>query len=460
MSEITERETLTGWRKQFATLYRLCRGISADSLEKVTVGLIMLLIMMLPVEMIMRMLSRVAVYNMVYGIWGAAIVITALVWLGKRILVPEDFARPQWTLCDAALLAMLGWSVLSTLASPDPLACFRGNVQRNEGLATYFIYSCVYLLLRNCCGRENIRRILICFVSSVSAMCVLSLFCLPPCSGFMSNLLGKSEYNTIHLGVCGAFNNQNHYSYMMGMSTVITATLYISEHNRRRKTVYAAVYVLLVHMMIQNESLGGFVAAAIGLVAYLVVACIRTDLQPRKALMLLIVFAAVAGISSYSTGRELSTDVMDVMGSVLEVDENVSTTFVRRNMWKKALLYIAQRPVLGYGPDGSGIVIFVDTFGVNTRPHNEYLQYAVFLGIPGLAMYLTAMGSLLVRLLQRLHNLSPLSVIMACAVLTYCASAFVGNSMYYTTVYYVAILAMLVKESGYRYPETPETAAR
>lgn len=81
------------------------------------------------------------------------------------------------------------------------------------------------------------------------------------------------------------------------------------------------------------------------------------------------------------------------------------------------------------------------------RPHNEYLQYAVYFGIPGVLMYLTALVSLFVRCVRDVKRLSSACLVLGCMVFSYCASAFVGNSMYYTTVYFVMILALLVNES-------------
>jgi O-antigen ligase len=453
MVEQTEQDSLVGWRKQFGTLYHFCRGISAETLENVTVALIMLLILMLPVEMLARLFSGSGIYNAAYSILGGCIEATAFLWLGKRILVSESFAGSRWTLCDGALLAMLGWSVLSTLAAPDPRACFQGDLYRNEGLVTYFIYACVYLLIRNCCGRESVRRMLSCLVFSVSLLSVFSTLCMPP----LADLLGMPASDILHIGSCGPFDNRNHFCYILGIATVIAGGLYITDRCHKMKPVYLFLYVLLVHAMIRNQSLGGYLAAGIGIGAYLVVACIRKDLKPRKAAVLAVLFVVVSCISS-CFGEHATADAAGMAGSVM--DQEVTTTQVRLYMWKKTLNYIAQRPLLGYGPDGSGVIIFEMYNEVNNRPHNEYLQYAAYLGIPGLAMYLTALGSLLVRLLRSFRNLSPVCVVMACAVLAYCASAFVGNTMYYTTIYYVGILAMLVNESEQAEPVKLENTAR
>ena len=97
-------------------------------------------------------------------------------------------------------------------------------------------------------------------------------------------------------------------------------------------------------------------------------------------------------------------------------------------------------PEAAYGPEGSGVIFL--GIGLD-RPHNEYIQYALYLGIPGAALYLTALISLLVRCLGSLKRLPLEGLILGGMVFAYCISAFVGNSMYNTTIYFFCFLGML-----------------
>jgi O-antigen ligase len=122
-------------------------------------------------------------------------------------------------------------------------------------------------------------------------------------------------------------------------------------------------------------------------------------------------------------------------------DQSFNSTTHRLEMWKESWEYIVKSPIFGVGLDGSGITGFV---GGQDRPHNEYIQYALFTGIPGLLAYLTALISLFVSCIRRLKEISNQALIMGAVIVAYCASAFVGNSMYYTTIYYVMFLGFLM----------------
>ena len=132
---------------------------------------------------------------------------------------------------------------------------------------------------------------------------------------------------------------------------------------------------------------------------------------------------------------------LDEIWSLSPETTKYTNNTIRLKMWQIAWEYIRQRPVLGLGPDGSGIT--ERAFSLVDRPHNEYIQYALYLGIPGAAMYLTALGSLFLRCLRQLKALPVPAVVLGGVVFAYCASAFIGNTMYYTTIYFFCFLGLL-----------------
>lgn len=106
-----------------------------------------------------------------------------------------------------------------------------------------------------------------------------------------------------------------------------------------------------------------------------------------------------------------------------------------------AAKFLREKPVLGYGPDN----LEEEYAKVNikeTRPHNEYLQYAVCLGVPALLLYLGALLNIFIRNFKQRKLLSEGNIIALVASFGYLASAFFGNTMYYTTPYFFIILAI------------------
>ena len=53
----------------------------------------------------------------------------------------------------------------------------------------------------------------------------------------------------------------------------------------------------------------------------------------------------------------------------------------RWRIWRGTVSLIGQRPLLGWGMEAI-YVHDLTSITVSTRPHNEYLQYALFHGIP------------------------------------------------------------------------------
>jgi len=76
------------------------------------------------------------------------------------------------------------------------------------------------------------------------------------------------------------------------------------------------------------------------------------------------------------------------------------------------------------------------------RPDNEFIQYAVFLGIPGLAFYLLALISMFIKQWLQMKKLDVTTIVSAGCVVAYLVSSMFGNSMFYTTPYLFMFLAL------------------
>ena len=79
----------------------------------------------------------------------------------------------------------------------------------------------------------------------------------------------------------------------------------------------------------------------------------------------------------------------------------------------------------------------------NEIPHNEYLQIAANLGIPGIALWLAALLSCFAFAVKNLKKLSGGALVAGMAVLVYCVSAFVGISIPVTTYQLFLFAGML-----------------
>ena len=83
--------------------------------------------------------------------------------------------------------------------------------------------------------------------------------------------------------------------------------------------------------------------------------------------------------------------------------------------------------------------------GGTDRPENEYIQYMVFMGIPGLVMYMSALISMMICQLKKIKKMELITIASAGCALAYAAGACFGNSMYYTTPYFYMFLGMTAR---------------
>jgi O-antigen ligase len=118
-------------------------------------------------------------------------------------------------------------------------------------------------------------------------------------------------------------------------------------------------------------------------------------------------------------------------------------------LWKTTLEAIAEKPLLGYGPEGMAWVF--EARGVsNDRPHNEILQYAASIGIPGLLCYLAALILLWRKFWQQRKQAGLVLLTAVCAVIAYFVSSLVGNTMFYTTPFFFMFLGLVAGDPEIR----------
>ena len=105
---------------------------------------------------------------------------------------------------------------------------------------------------------------------------------------------------------------------------------------------------------------------------------------------------------------------------------------------------IKEKPVFGYGI-GNLLeqYIRVNKSEITSRPHNEYLQVGVSIGIPGLIFYLLFLGLLFFKVIVNIKKISNFEVSILFIIVTYLVSSFFGVSIFYTTPYLYLFLGLL-----------------
>jgi O-antigen ligase len=237
------------------------------------------------------------------------------------------------------------------------------------------------------------------------------------------------------------------------MSIAAALGLMFLEKTRRKQVVAALLALVLMFTLVQNNTLGAYIAilASCVLIPLLLVAINkRFSVHYLLPLVMLLVITPISSPTFFQSN----------FGQLAQDSENLAKVYVfdtadedtlkaagkagtgRWSLWVSAAEAIAEKPVFGYGPEGLAQIYEEQKLGVD-RPHNEVLQYAAFMGVPGLLFYLCALVLLFVRFWKQKRQCDVVCVIGVFVVITYFVSSLFGNTMFYTTPYYYMFLGLI-----------------
>lgn len=350
------------------------------------------------------------------------------------------------------------WTLISCILSPNRELAFKGTSYRKEGYIMYLIYAgyffCAYLL-----ESKKLRKILL------NIFVIVSIFLIIISRAYFTVLKYTDIflYNTPDKSVFAQFN---HYGYYLMMSLMCALGLFITEKNKILKVVYLVAYTVIGYALIFNNTFGCYLATAIVLIAY----CIYALVKKRDRAVALIATAIFIILSftvtkndknlAYENISGLGSDIKSIIIKVFnieedspEVEENFEKAGTSRMLlWKNGVKFMMERPIIGYGPEN--LKEKYKSVSINQdRPHNLLIQLATTSGIPGMILYVTAVGIIVVRGIKNLIKNNGSGKIFLIIVITYLTSAMFGNSMYYTSPYYFIFLGFLINCNSYKQKE-------
>ena len=388
-------------------------------------------------NLLIRIGSMHIIYENLFEYLG---VITLIFWffylLGKfitaRYHIREMFNQEPWHFL---LLSMLCLSLLSALCAEDIVTSLGGNLYRFEGFESYLIYMSVMGCAFMISSLQTKRNLFILLV-------------------IVADFLAIGQYGTEHSitfflqiypGLRSTlFFQFNHYGYFLNIAIVTIAGLITYDRRLPYRLFYVISIILQIFTLIVNDTFGAYLGASIGLLGLCILFWAKEkkwdwfSITPLLILVILSVVSALGYISS-SADYNIGENFLILFGDVDKIAHHSSSMGSagtgRMHLWMAAFEAIKKRPILGYGPD-SDIIAFTGT----DRPHNEFIQHALFLGIPALVMYVTALITLFIHQIKHLRKLNYTIMIAAGVVIGYLAGSMTGNTMFYTTYYFFMML--------------------
>ena len=357
---------------------------------------------------------------------GSLAILLSVLILWKN-LKNKKFKLQKWDICFMLLLA---WGLISVLLAKDKELAVIGS-HRMDGYFSYAIYAAVYVGVRTL-KNEKIKLWLI---RSLSIAATFLCF----------DFIIKGSDTSI-------FFNRNHFAYLLTLSTMLLAGLFTYATKLWIKVIYLILFSINLFTLINADTLGSYLAVLFGM-GFLFVFMLISKKEKNfmiSSVILIILFITISIAVDHQT--HILRKSFNVFGNDLEKiatnaeDADMAGSF-RIKLWKHSFVYIKEKPLFGYGPEGTyNAWLFEDDMG-NDRPHNEYIQCALFMGIPAALFYLTGLFMLFFHCIKNRKQLPSYAIISGVAVFAYCISAFFGNTMFYTTPYFFMMLGMLYQNN-------------
>lgn len=423
----------------FPSFEKMYKRIPASYFEVGAFALLETMIALLLVEQVTVLFWAKRCYDFLFFAVGGLMIPFALLYLGSWLLWRDKRGFRELLVTDLAFGFFLLWCGLATVFSENPSYSLMGSEYRKEGFITYLIYAAVLICARAVRSSRH-QRILLWSLAGTG--CLLSVFTFLQSEPALQQLLALDNiFRGGHwlVNYTSVFSNSNHFAYFLTMVLLALAGLALYAKGTGQKLA-VLLFIFISVILGRNNTLGCILAVAVGMVflGAVMLACDRKRFA--KCVALLIVYVCAVSVTLWFNAT-IVEDFQEIYDALNNSSETMTSSSERLLMWRESLQQIAQTPILGVGLEGGDVIAFT---GGNDRPHNEYIQHALFTGIPGAIAYLTALISLFLCCMRNLRKLPVETLILGTMVVGYCASAFVGNSMYYTTVYFVMILGLIM----------------
>ncbi len=240
------------------------------------------------------------------------------------------------------------------------------------------------------------------------------------------------------------FSNTNYYSYYLALTVPLAASAFLTEKQLAWKTVAGVSFAANTVALSIDNSMGGWVGAGAAMIFIIITRLILEKKINLQAIALLLVFCVCLYVPGHILGTfensasELGKDITMIATG----DKNVGMAGSSRiKIWLATIDIIKENKWLGIGYEG---VAYDHYKGApwNIRPHNEFLQYAIFHGIPVTILYFAGCLMIFIRALRKKKYLDGATLCCLTAAFGYLVSSFFGLTVFSTAVYLFIFLGM------------------
>lgn len=346
--------------------------------------------------------------------------------------------------------------VLSACFSVDKKVSWLGSWSNANylGAMDYFIFVLFFVAAKNV-KKENRSWLVSLLVFVVVFLCAL---------GFAFEIanfgiVGFDKKGTLPYSL--VFFHPNHAGYVVSMTTMAAAMMFVFEKNKIKKTLVAIEYVVLLSHLVCNGSMGPILATiTVGILAF-VLYCFSNPKCLKWFGVAVALFVAVFCIFDFvpkvkDVRREKVPTYAQIASAVDYMFRGNKSTYTynhqpvagadgwdRVKMWKACFENMKERPLMG---SGIGTYKVFNPSSPANNPHNEVLQYGATCGIPAMLVYVSIFVALAVVAAKRRKQLSGTGWAAAIGTITYFASSLLGTTLICCLPYLFLLLGVATSE--------------
>ncbi len=325
-----------------------------------------------------------------------------------------------------------------------------GETWRFESYTSFIIYIAVYFGCAALVSERRLKLIAIRIMQCVSMILVV----LVVIDKHLWHIEAFYPYKWSSDGMVAVFNNRNFYCYYLTLNLLLSAALFVFLKSWKWRIFDSVCFIMNTWILMRDDTLGCFIAGGFGLIFLIVIQRLH-DGKFNKLVFVPMGAYLVLFVLSMFTDSNLLSSFLGMFGDMKKIVTNAEDAgkagSYRWALWTNTVSYIKERPFFGFGNEG--IAERLHIAADNSRPHNEYLQYAVFFGIPAALMYISGVLSVFLRGLKRRKVLDAFTLAAFTAAFGYLVSALFGNTTCSVAPYLFCLL-------GFAYRPCKEKTAK
>lgn len=330
---------------------------------------------------------------------------------------------------DVLILIFAMLIFISTMLSSDIHTSIFGAKKRYEGMLSLFSYIIIYLCVKRFFKYKNTKTLLV---------ILYILFILVGILGIAQYYIKLPEIKLFSKGVAGTFGNTNFMGNFLSIGIPVFSMVYILK-NRKLSLLTSLIIFFGIIACGARSSWLAFATFFIILLAYLIQTKNKEYIKRTGILLVCftLIFTYLFTAKNSFTKSKINAVKSDITVATTEGITNKMGSG-RIQIWKITIELIKKYPIFGVGTDNlkkgirdnlteESIDFMLRTKQQIDKAHNEYLQYAVTLGIPAMLIYI---GFVLLVLKDNIKEIETnnMKLILYLIVVSYLVQAFFNIS--------------------------------